>query len=160
MIHCLKYPKNLSIYIGHDHTFDGNGHSSRRSVMTAGPKGSPRGTTWTIDLTTTSHPDSLSAMECSLSMDTGGSWSLETINITIKWICNNNFNIWLIIYPKYSPLSILIVGSSINKVSGDTYLSTRVRITANVSKTYISVTVARDRSHFCINRWVAPSPAP
>lgn len=54
-------------------TLLGNGQSSSRSVMTAGPSGSSRGMTCTIDRTTTNHPASLSAMECSLSIDGGGS---------------------------------------------------------------------------------------
>ena len=69
-MHSSKIPQNT-------HTLLGSGQSSSRSVMTAGPRGSVRGITCTMDLTTTSHPASLSAMECSFNMDGGGSWSLQ-----------------------------------------------------------------------------------
>uniref|UniRef100_A0A6B0UJG3 Secreted protein n=1 Tax=Ixodes ricinus TaxID=34613 RepID=A0A6B0UJG3_IXORI len=56
----------------------GRGQSSRMRVMTAGPRGSSMGMALTIDLTTRSQPDSLSASRCSLIMNGGGSCSLST----------------------------------------------------------------------------------
>lgn len=58
-----------------NYTFDGNGQSSNRRVMTEGPNGLCIGITLTIELTTCNHPSSLSAMACNFNMAGGGSCS-------------------------------------------------------------------------------------
>ena len=71
-------PPQISEKKGSTPTLVGKGHSSSSSAMTAGPRGSSRGMTRISDLTTFSQPVSQSATLCSITMASGGSWSLHT----------------------------------------------------------------------------------
>lgn len=65
----------------YNYTFDGNGQSSNKRVITEGPSGLCIGIILTIELTTCIHPSSLSAIACNFNSAGGGSCSLNIISI-------------------------------------------------------------------------------
>lgn len=65
-------------------TFVGSGHSSSKSVITAGPRGSSRGIDTTKDSTTCSQPSSDSATRWSVSIACGGPCSLSNKPLRVR----------------------------------------------------------------------------
>lgn len=78
-------------------TFVGRGHSSSKSVITAGPRGSSRGMDTTKDSTTCSQPSSDSATRWSVSIAWGGPCSLSNKPHRVK--ANQNDQSTYIHYP-------------------------------------------------------------
>lgn len=99
----LRFKRSTSFRI---ESFVGNGQSSRSSRMTAGPSGSFIGITLIIELTTVSHPFSLSAMTWSRSIAWGGSCSLSTRVLNTDNVSNTKRSTWwcsLIVFVDLDP---------------------------------------------------------